>query len=83
MNDLILIGMLVMVIEKQKLDLLLCIALLSSISKLTRLYINKDIGLFILCIIVIGMALTCIIAKSQSGYIEEIQEESQEESYVE
>lgn len=83
MNVLILIGMIVMVIKKQKLDLLLCIALLSSISKLIRLDITEDIGLFILCIIVIGMTLTCIIAKLQSGYIEEIQEERQEESYVE
>lgn len=83
MNVVILIGMIVMVIKKQKLDLLLCIALLCSISKLIRLDITEDIVLFILCIIVIGMALTCIIAKIQSGYIEEIQEESQEESYVE
>lgn len=83
MNVVILIGMIVMVIKKQKLDLLLWIALFSSFSELIHLDITEDIGLFILCIIVIGMTLTCMIAKIQSGYIEEIQEESQEESYVE
>ena len=72
-----------MVIKKQKLDLLLWIVLFCSISELISLYIAEYIGSFILCIIVIGMALTCMIAKIQSGYIEEIQEESQEESYVE
>lgn len=83
MNALILIGMLVMVIKKQKLDLLLWIVLFSSITELIELYTVKKIGSFISCIIVIGMTLTCMIAKIQSGYIEEIQEESQEESYVE
>ena len=83
MNVVIVIGMIVMAIKKQKLDLLLCVALLCSISKLIRLDITEDIGLFILYIIVIGMTLTCMIAKIQSGYIEEIQEENQEESYVE
>ena len=83
MNVVIVIGMIVMVIKKQKLYFLLCIALFSSITELIGLYTHKKIGLFILCIIVIGMTLTCMIAKIQSGYIEETQEESQEESYVE